>query len=116
MGELIFYTCLIFFSAYGVFSLLFFLTDFFYEKQYLKGKTLCTLLYVKDDICAAENMVKSLLFKDFKNDTGLCDRKIFVVSDTECDATYRALCFAFCEEPQVAVVKPSQLLQKIENL
>lgn len=116
MGELLFYGCLTFFSAYGIFCFLFFLSDFFSEKKHLKGKCLYSLLFVKDEACRVEEMVKTLLFKDFKNDTGLCDRKIIVVDRGSLDATYNTLCHLFQKEPDVLVFKQEEFLKKLENL
>ncbi len=116
MGELFFYGCLTFFSAYGIFSLLFFLKDFFLEKKHLKGKCLYSLLLVKNEACRAEDMVKTLLFKAFKNDTGLCDRKIIVVDTGSRDTTYETLYKLFEKESDVLVLRQEEFLKKLENL
>lgn len=116
MGELLVYGCLTFFSAYGIFSLLFFLKDCYLERKYLRGKCLCSVLPVAEDVCRAENMVKALLFKTFKNDTGLCDRKLIVVNTDHCEATYQALCKLFEAEGDVLVVKPEEFVKKLEKL
>ncbi|MBQ7792343.1 MAG: hypothetical protein IJ367_02480, partial [Clostridia bacterium] len=105
-----------FFSAYGIFSFLFFLSDFFSEKKHLKGKCLYSLVFVKDEACHVEDMVKALLFKDFKNDTGLCDRKIIVVDRGSRDATYDTLCHLFQNETDVLICKQEELVKKLENL
>ena len=116
MGELIFWGLLTFFSAYGVFSFFFFLSDFWTEKKYLKDKCLYSVLLVKDEVCRAEQMVKALLFKAFKNDTGLCKRKIIVGDRGSSDATYQTLSALFEAERNVLVFKQDEILEKLENL
>lgn len=116
MGELIFYGLLTFFSAYGVFSFFYFLSDFLSEKKHLKNKCLYSVLFVKDEACKAEEMVKSLLFKVFKNDTGLCERKIIVVDQGSSDATYDTLSAIFEKERNVLVFRREELPQKLEKL
>lgn len=116
MGELFFYGLVTFFSAYGVFSFFFFLSDFISEKKYLKDKCLYSVLFVKDEACRIEQMVKTLIFKVFKNDTGLCDRKVIVVDQGSLDATYQTLSALFKDERNVLVFKREDFLEKLENL
>lgn len=116
MDGLWFYAFLTFFSAYGIFSLIFFLSDFYAERKYLKGKCLYSVLFVKDDVCRAEEMVKALLFKVFKNDTGICDRKIIVVDEGSVDATYETLFHLFEKENDVLVLRRDEAVKKLEKL
>ncbi|MBQ7950695.1 MAG: hypothetical protein IJ278_03135 [Clostridia bacterium] len=116
MGALFFYGLLTFFSAYGVFSFFYFLSDFLSEKKHLQNKCLYSVLFVKDEACRAEQMVKSLLFKVFKNDTGLCERKVIVVDQGSSDATYDTLSAIFEKERNVLVFHRDEFCEKLENL
>ena len=116
MGELVLYACLTFFSVYGIFSFLFFLKDFFSEKKYLKGKCLYSLLFVGEDFCRAEEMIKALLFKLLKNDTGICDRKIVVVHEGSDPTHFESLKTAFQSEPGVIVLKGTKGLENLKKI
>lgn len=116
MGELLLYAFMTFFSAYGVFSLMFFLIDFFREQTYLRGKTLYTMMVVKDEACKIENMVKALQFKVFKNDVGLCHHRILVVDRSSADGTFLLAEKLFAKENDVKIIKMEELSEKLENL
>ena len=116
MGELFFYGCLTFFSAYGIFCFFYFLSDFFSERKYLRGKCLYSLLFVKDEACRAEDMVKALLFKVFKNDTGLCERKVVVVDMGSSDSTYETLETIFQKEKNVVVIRGEKGWESLKKI
>ncbi|MBO5409243.1 MAG: hypothetical protein J6A61_07610 [Clostridia bacterium] len=116
MGELLLYALVTFFSAYGIFSFLFFLKDFSMERKYLKGKCLYTLVFVKDEACNAELMTDALLFQLFKNDTGLCERKIVLVDTGSSDSTYETLETLFRNEKSVIVTKEDENWKKLKKI
>lgn len=116
MGEVLFYGCLTFFSAYGIVSFLFFWKDFLLEKKYLRGKCLYSLVFLKEDAYRAEGLAKALLFKVFKNDCGLCDRKVILVDQGSKDGTFSALFNLFLNERDVLVLKEEEISKKLEDL
>lgn len=101
MREAFFYGVMLFCSAYGIFSLVFFLRDFFGEKKYLRGKCVYTLLLLGEEDCYPEEMVRALLFQNYKNDTGICERKIIVVTEDENSCNYRRIKRIFKGEREV---------------
>ena len=116
MGELLLYVFMTFFSAYGIFSFLFFLKDFFMERKYLRGKCLYSVVFVKDEACHAELMADALLFKLLKNDTGLCERKIVIVDMGSSDCTYETLQAVFANEKSVIVLKEDEGWKKLKKI
>lgn len=116
VGELLLYAFLTFFSAYGVFSLMFFLIDFIRERKYLRGKTLYTMVVVKNEACNVENIVKSLQFKVFKNDVGLCNHRIFVVDNASSDGTFYLAEKLFGKENDIKIIKMDKLSEKLEKI
>ena len=98
-----FYGCMLFFSAYGIFSLVFFLRAFFLEKKYLRGKCIYTLIRVSEEDLYAEEMVRALLFCNYKNDTGICEHKIIAVTNDETACNARRIRKFFEKDSEVFV-------------
>ncbi len=115
MRETFFYGVMLFCSAYGIFSLIFFLRAFFGEKKYLRGKCVYTLLLLKDEDCCPEEMVRALLFQNYKNDTGICDRKIIVVTDDKSSCNARKITRFFEDEREVLVCNRDSLVSCLEK-
>lgn len=109
------YACLLFFSTYGIFSLAFFLRDFFLEKKYLQGKCIYTLLPVGEEDVYPEEMVRTLLFKNYKNDVGICGCKIIAVTDGEDDCNFKRIKKIFEGETEVLVCKREEVLNYLEG-
>ena len=113
MREAIFYGSMLFFSAYGIFSLVFFLRDFFAEKKYLRGKCVYTLLVVGEEELYPEEMIKALVFKNYKNDTGICEHKILVIPKEEMGCNAQRIRRIFERETDVLVVGREELLRQL---
>ena len=111
MKEAFFYGCMLFCSAYGIFSLMFFLRDFWLEKKYLRGKCIYTLLLVGEEDLYAEEMVRTLAYKNYKNDTGICDRKILVITEDHSGCNTRRIERIFEKETDVVIVGKQDLLE-----
>ena len=103
MREAFFYGCMLFFSAYGIFSFVFFLRDFLGEKKYLRGKCIYTLLLVEEEDLYPEEMVKTLIFKNYKNDTGICEHKILVIPKETSGCNAKRIRKIFEKETEVMV-------------
>ncbi len=115
MREAFFYGVMLFCSAYGIFSLVFFLRDFFGEKKYLRGKCVYTLVFLGEEDCYPEEMVRALLFQNYKNDTGICEKKIIVVADDENSCNYRRIARIFEDEREVLVCNRESLSSHLEK-
>lgn len=115
MCDGLFYGCMLFFSAYGIFSLIFFLRSFFLEKKYLRGKCVYTMLCVEDDDLYAEEMVRALLFGNYKNDTGICEHKIIAVAGDKTGCAARRISQIFKGEPEVLVCEKADLPEQIQK-
>ncbi len=113
MREAFFYGCMLFFSAYGIFSLVFFLRDFYAEKKYLRGKCIYTLLVLGEEELYPEEMVKALIFKDYKNDTGICEHKILVIPEEESGCNAKRIQRIFERETEVSVIGKEELLEHL---
>lgn len=112
MCDGLFYGCMLFFSAYGIFSLIFFLRSFFLEKKYLRGKCIYTLICLNEQDLYAEEMVRALLFENYKNDTGICEHKIIAVTEGECGCVPQRIRKIFGGESEV-LVSSGENLEKI---
>ena len=115
MREAFFYGVMLFCSAYGIFSLVFFLRDFFGEKKYLRGKCIYTLLVLDEEDCCPEEMVRALLFQNYKNDTGICERKIIVTTKDENSCNYRRIARIFEDNREVFVCNREYLSDYLEK-
>ena len=115
MKEAFLYGCFLFFSAYGIFSLVFFLRDFFGEKKYLCGKCIYTLVSLGEDDLFPEATVRTLMFQNYKNDTGICERKIIVLTEGEKSCNQRRLQKLFEGESEVLVCTREELCEHLEN-
>ena len=115
MQDAIFYGLMLFCSAYGLFSLVFFLRDFWGEKKYLRGKCIYTLVLVEEDDLYPEEMVRALVFKDYKNDTGICNRKIIVIPREETGCNAKRVRKIFERENNVLVVGKQELSNYLSN-
>ena len=103
MCDGLFYGCMLFFSAYGIFSLIFFLRSFFLEKKYLRGKCVYTLVCLSEEDLYAEEIVRALLFENYKNDTGICEHKIIAVPECETGCVAQRIRKIFSSESEVWV-------------
>ena len=115
MCDGLFYGCMLFFSAYGIFSLIFFLRSFFLERKYLRGKCICTLLCVEEEDLYAEEMVRSLLFENYKNDTGICERKIIAVTRDKEGCVARRIAKFFGGESDVLVCGEEEVVKQMKK-
>ena len=115
MRAAFFYGCMLFFSAYGIFSLVFFLRDFFNDKKYLRGKCVYTLVRMTEDEVYPEETVKALVFKDYKNDTGICERKIIVILEDESGCNARRIHKFFAKEPDVLVLGAEEAIRYLQK-
>ncbi len=109
MKEAFLYGCILFFSAYGIFSLVFFLRDFFGERKYLCGKCIYTLILLGEEDLFPEETVRSLMFQNYKNDTGICERKIIVLTEGGNGCNMRRLKKLFEGESEVLVCGMEEL-------
>ena len=114
MKEAFFYGCVLFFSAYGIFSLTFFLRDFFGERKNLRGKCIYTLLPITEEELHSEEMVRTLIFQNYKNDTGICERKIIVLTEDKNSCNARRLRQLFEKESEVLVCGREQLWECVK--
>lgn len=115
MREAIFYGVMLFCSAYGLFSLIFFLRDFWGEKKYLRGKCIYTLITVEEQDLYAEEMIRALVFQNYKNDTGICDRKILVIPEEESGCNAKRIQRIFERETDVFILGKQELFQLLSN-
>ena len=114
MKEAFLYGCILFFSAYGIFSLAFFLRDFFGERKYLQGKCIYTLISLGEEDLFLEETVRALMFQNYKNDTGICERKIIVLTEGENSCNMRRLQKLFEGESEVLVCGREALADYLE--
>lgn len=116
MKDVLFYSLVTFFSVYGIFSFFFFIADFFLDNKYLKEKTIYTIFSVKNEVCRIENIVRSMLFKIYKNDIGMSDQKIIIVDLGSDDGTYQILKKLQKDEKLVLVYKREEIAEILEKL
>jgi hypothetical protein len=116
MQAVIFYALITFFSIYGIFAFILFITDFFFDNKYLKEKTIYTIFCVKNEICKIENIVKTIIFKAYKNDVGLLDQRIIIIDLGSNDGTYELLKKLEKSEKTILVYKIEEIPKLLENL
>ena len=109
MSDLILYSVLTFFSVYGFISFSFFIVDFFYELKYLKDKELYIMMIVKNEACKIESVLKSLLFKVFKNDVGIASQKVILADCDSTDGTLNILKKIAENEKSLIVLKKGEI-------
>ena len=116
MSDLILYSVLTFFSIYGFISFFFFLIDFFLEIKYLKDKELYIMINVKNEACKIDSILKSLLFKLFKNDIGIASQKILAVDSGSDDGTFSLLKKIEKNENSVLVLKKAEMEKFLDKI
>lgn len=76
---IIFYSAVTFLSVCGLFSILIYLRLLFDDFSVLKGRTVYTVVGVKNDEKSAEGIARALLFKSIVCDSGICDSRVVLV-------------------------------------
>lgn len=116
MGNILLYTAIVFFISFGIISFINFITDFVYETKYLKDKTVCTVVGIKDDEGTVENIVRAVLFKEEKSWSGVCRRKVVFVSESEDKTAYKILKRLEKSDGKITVSKKADLLKNLDFL
>jgi len=88
MAEMIvFYFFLSFLSIYGLISVISYIRNLFSDIKVMRGKTVFTVVALKDEEEQVEGIINSLLIKANASDSGVSDQRIIAVDMGSTDGT-----------------------------
>lgn len=116
MAEMIiFYTFLSFLAVYGLVSTGLYIRNLFSDIRTMKGKTVFTVIAVKNEEAKVEGMINALLLKAMAGDSGISDSRVIAVDLGSTDKTAEIIRKMEKDNKGVSLMSLSELTENIEN-
>lgn len=116
MAEMIiFYTFLSFLSVYGLVSVGLYIRNLFSDIKTMKGKTVFTVVAVKNEEEKIEGMINALLLKAMAGDSGISDSRVIAVDLGSTDKTVDIIRKMEKDKKGVSLMSLPELSESIEQ-
>ncbi len=116
MAEMIvFYSFLSFLAIYGFVSITVYIRNLFADIGIMKGKTVFTIVALKNEEDKAEGIIKSLLLKANASDSGISDNRIIAVDLGSSDKTAEIIRKMEADNTGVNLLTPEELPEYIKG-
>ena len=116
MAEMIiFYTFLSFLAVYGLLSVGLYIRNLFSDIKTMKGKTVFTVVAVKNEEEKIEGMINALLLKAMAGDSGMSDSRVIAVDLGSTDQTAEIIRNMEKNKKGVSLMSLPELSKSIEE-
>lgn len=116
MAEMIiFYSFISFLSVYGLVSVVLYIRNLFSDIKTMNGKTVFTVIAVKNEEEKVEGMINALLLKAMAGDSGISDSRVIAVDLGSTDKTADIVRKMEAEKKGVSLMSLKELSENIEN-
>lgn len=116
MAEMIvFYFFLSFLSIYGLISVISYIRNLFSDIKVMRGKTVFTVVALKDEEEQVEGIINSLLIKANASDSGVSDQRIIAVDMGSTDGTADIVRRMEREKKGVTLMNINELTENIAS-
>ncbi len=116
MAEMIiFYTFLSFLAVYGLVSTGLYIRNLFSDIRIMKGKTVFTVIAVKNEEAKVEGMINALLLKAMAGDSGISDSRVIAIDLGSTDKTAEIIKKMENDKKGVSLMSLSELSESIKG-